>query len=495
MRSQDVNGSAKSGRSVEVCVAAVAFAFHWFVCASHTMAGTWHWVASTDAKRWVDQPVVVSTTVPAAEVRRASTAPATEPGEAADQPAPTTMPPTITIDPSATAQRIDGWGGCFNEIGWRAVLRLDDASRDRVLRALFDAREGLGFNLGRVPIGASDFALSAYSLDDVPGDLSLAHFSIDRDRWMLIPYIRAALAIRPDLKLWASPWSPPAWMKTNGLYHGGSMRQDPAVLKAYATYLARFVEAYRDDGLNIAEVHVQNEPSQGTKYPSCPWDAAALRDFIRDYAGPTFAARRVPAQLWLGTITTDHADYLRTVLDDPKAAGYVAGAGLQYSSRHIAGQLHAAYPSLPLMQTETKCFSGQNSWKDAEETFRLMQMFIRGGVNAYMYWNMVLDQTGLSSWGWSQDATITVNTVDGTVTYTPQYFLMRHLTAFVKPGATFLKPSADGDPVLAFRAADGSVVAVVANMTAADHAVELRLGGEAATVVIRSHSFNTFVDR
>jgi glucosylceramidase len=403
------------------------------------------------------------------------------------------MPATITVDPTATAQRIEGWGGCFNEIGWRALQRLDEAGRDKVLLALFDTKDGLGFNLGRLPIGASDFALSPYSLDDVPGDLSLSHFSIDRDRVMLIPYVKAALAIRPDLRLWGSPWSPPAWMKTSGVYHGGSIRKDPEVLRAYATYLAKFVEAYRGEGVNVAEVHVQNEPAVDTKYPSCTWDAPTLRDFIRDDAGPVFAARHVPAQLWLGTITYGHPDYFHTVLDDPAAAGFLAGAGLQYESRHVIGHLHAAYPQLRLRQTETKCFNGHNDWPDAEQTFRLMQMFIRGGAGGYMYWNMVLDQTGLSSWGWPQDSTVVVNTDTGNVTYTPQYHLMRHLSAFVKPGAVFLNPSDPADPVLAFRARDGSLVAVVANMTGDDHTVQLHLGNESAPVALPAHSFNTFV--
>ncbi|HEX3355340.1 MAG TPA: hypothetical protein VHS31_00060, partial [Tepidisphaeraceae bacterium] len=206
---------------------------------SQAMAGEWTWVVSTDAQRWVNRPGVTPTTAAVPEVTRGGT-PATQPDLAGDMEQPT-GPLTIVVDPEATAQRVEGFGGCFNEIGWRALLRLDDVDRDRVMHALFDEKDGLGFNFGRIPIGSSDFGLSPYSLDDVPGDVEMKHFSIERDRYMLIPYIKAAQSIRPDLKLWGSPWSPPGWMKTSGVYHGGNLRQEPAILKAYATYLARFV--------------------------------------------------------------------------------------------------------------------------------------------------------------------------------------------------------------------------------------------------------------
>ena len=202
---------------------------------------------------------------------------------------------TIIVDPAATDQRISGWGGCFNELGWKALLTLPRKDREAVLKAIFDPNTGLRFNICRMPIGASDFALDGYSLDDVPGDYALKHFSIGRDRKLLIPYIKAAMRIRPDLKVWASPWSPPGWMKDNGVYHGGHLRMEPRVLDAYARYLARFAADYHKEGIDLYAVHVQNEPVSSSIYPTCPWpDPEPLRDFIRDYLGPTFAAEKTP---------------------------------------------------------------------------------------------------------------------------------------------------------------------------------------------------------
>jgi glucosylceramidase len=461
---------------------------------SCAFGGDWSWVSSTDTERWVNQPAVTATEAAGPEGKREGI-PATQPDLAGDMAEPT-GPLTIVVDPAATAQRIDGFGGCFNEIGWRALLRLDEVDRDRVMRALFDEKEGLGLNFGRVPIGASDFALSAYSLDDVPGDVELKQFSIERDRYMLIPFIKAALRVRPDLKVWGSPWSPPAWMKTSGVYHGGALRQEPAILKAYAIYLARFVEEYHREGIDVFAVNFQNEPAEDTKYPSCPWkDPATVRDFIRDYAGPTFAERHVAAKIWLGTITNNKLEWFEAILDDPGVMQTIGGLGIQYASRDVAEQLHGEYPNLAMMETETKCYNGHNDWFDAEDTFRQMVGFFRGGVSAYMYWNMVLDQTGLSSWGWSQDSTVVVDDYDGSVIYTPQYVLMKHISRFVKPGAVFLKPTSDVDSVLAFRTGDGSVVAVVMNTNRYDRETELHIGGQMLKVVLAGHSFNTFVGK
>lgn len=457
-------------------------------------AANWQWVVSTDTQRWIVQPDLVSSNAAAPAVRTGK-ASSTQPDLAGDMAQPT-APMRIVIDPDATAQRIDGFGGCFNEIGWRALLRLDEVDRGWVLKALFDPQDGLGFSFGRVPIGSSDFGLSPYSLDDEPGDVDLKHFSIERDRWMLIPYIKAAKAIRPDLRLWGSPWSPPAWMKTSGTYNGGQLRQEPAILKAYAIYLARFVEEYQKEGLDLFAVCPQNEPSQDTKYPSCVWpDPATMRDFIRDYAGPTFAERHVSAKLWLGTITNNRFGWFKTILDDPMVMQTIGGVGIQYASRDVAARLHATYPNLAMMETETKCFNGHNDWFDAEDTFRNMIAFFRGGVSTYMYWNMVLDQTGLSSWAWSQDSTIVVDSYDGSITYTPQFVLMKHITRFVKPGAVFLKPTSEADPTLAFKTADGAVVVVLMNTNRYERAAEIYVGNQMANVTLPAKSFSTFVCR
>ena len=445
----------------------------------HRLAATplhqWEWVLTTDQSRWVTKAAPAGTLVS------------------------TDLPPanTIVIDPQATDQPIVGWGGCFNELGWKALLTLSPEARASVLRSIFDPRgDSLHLNLCRMPIGASDFALDGYSLDDTKDDYALKDFSIDRDRKLLIPYIKAAMEYRPDLRVWASPWSPPGWMKDNGVYHGGKLRMEPAILQTYAQYFVRFVQAYQGEGIHLYAVHVQNEPVSDSIYPTCPWkEPKPLGDFIRNYLGPAFVKNSVPAQIWLGTMSEDRMSWFRTILDDPETAKYIAGIGVQYNGRYISEALHLVYPQFPLIETETPCHAGQNSWEDVENTFSYYRQFLQGGVQAYTLWNMVTDETGLSSWNWRQNSPIVVNTKQGTVNYTPEFYLMKHFSGFVLPGAVRLKLAGSWKNALGFRNADGSVVLVVANIGASAQAESLtvRMGGEDVTFSVPAHSFSTFI--
>lgn len=160
----------------------------------------------------------------------------------------TTASPDLNVDSSAVLQDWLGFGGTFNEAGWDALSALDPAEAARAFTLLFDAHEGARLAYGRVPIGASDYALDRYTLSERGDDFELESFSIDRDRLRLIPFIQAALAVKPDLQLWASPWTPPAWMKQNNSTDGGRIREEPEILATYAVYLARFVEEYAGAG-------------------------------------------------------------------------------------------------------------------------------------------------------------------------------------------------------------------------------------------------------
>jgi len=176
----------------------------------------------------------------------------------------TTGPADLIVDESTTYQRFDGFGGCFNEMGWDALSVLNPDQVTTALRLLFDANVGANFRYGRLPLGASDYSLSRYTLDDTAGDFSMASFSIARDRQDLIPYIKAALQIRPDIHLWASPWIPPDWMKDSS----GNMKSDAQTQAAYALYLARFVEEYGKEGLKIEAVHPESvRPQQAAERP------------------------------------------------------------------------------------------------------------------------------------------------------------------------------------------------------------------------------------
>jgi glucosylceramidase len=417
-------------------------------------------------------------------------------------PANPANPPLVRVAPEKTYQPMAGFGGCFNELGWAALGKLSEADRQQVLSALF-GDDGCAFSLARLPIGANDFALDGYSLDDTPGDLALTNFSIARDEKCLIPFVKAAMAVRPALQCWASPWSPPAWMKTTTNYSKGSLKWEPAMLRTYATYLARWIEAYRAAGINLYAITPQNEPNIASVYPTCLWTGPQLRKFIADYLGPTLRDRKTNIELWLGLNgdppnSGDNVnDRLVTVLEDPKASAFITGIAFQYDSRTQIGSACALYPDKKLMQSETECNNGNNSWADAQRLYGLMKRYIENGAGSYFAWNMVLDETGMSTWKWRQNAMITVNQGTGKVTCNGEYYVMRHFSQFVKPGAKRVLTTGVWGDQIAFVNPDGSTVIVVGNSAKQSHDFILTVAGRSAgdtlKVTLPAQSINTFV--
>ncbi|HVV49321.1 MAG TPA: glycoside hydrolase family 30 protein [Polyangia bacterium] len=414
----------------------------------------------------------------------------------------------ITVNDTTTYQRFDGFGGAFNEQGWDDLQKLIASDQTKALTLLFDATSGAHFVYGRIPIGSSDYAMSRYTDDETPNDLTMASFSISRDQQYLIPYIKAALAINPSLHLWASPWTPPTWMKTtsgsaNGTscadmdasaFDGGCMTAgaNNQNLTAYALYFVKWVQAYAAQGITVEAIHPQNEPNYSTPYSSCLWTPALYDQFIAGYLGPAFASNNVTAQIWLGTMSNNNSGtdpaIISAVTADKTAMKYVKGAGLQAMG-------------LTVMQTEHKCgnypFSvtgenpppgptntsmAPNDQAYAAESWGLIRDWLKAGVNSYSAWNMVLDTLGAGdattrSPPWYQNALLVVNRSAGTLTATPAYFVFRHLSQYVQPGATRVGTTGTSLDALAFKNPDGSLIAVMYNAGSAAKTAILSVGG------------------
>lgn len=362
-------------------------------------------------------------------------------------------------------QTWEGFGGCFNELGWIALSWLDDAARDGVIRALFDPQDGCRFTFCRTPIGASDYGAEWYSLNETDGDFAMEHFSIARDTQYLIPFIRAAMGYQADLKLFASPWSPPTWMKFPKAYNYGTFIMKSEYLDAYARYFQKFVEAYAAAGIPIHQVHVQNEPVADQKFPSCVWTGEQLRVFMRDYLGPRFRKMLPDCEVWLGTLNTEDYDAMvAPVMFDDEARQYVDGIGLQWAGKGMVQRIQESWANVPLMQTENECGEGSNDWGHARHVFNLLRHYISNGVNSYCYWNMVLQPWGTSTWGWKQNAMVTIDEATKAVTLNPEFYVMKHFSGFIAPGAVRLGLTGPwtGNAV-AFENPDGSIAVVVAN--------------------------------
>lgn len=459
------------------------------------------WVSTSPAALWKTEDSVVSSTI--------------------DQ------TPDVTIEFNHPAQTIEGFGTCFNELGWTSLSLLKTGDRENILRELFAPNVGANFTICRMPVGANDFSRHWYSYDETDGDFELNHFSISNDLETIIPFIRNAQKYNPDLKFWASPWSPPAWMKYNHHYAeksvlgnsdfqsekwGMDMRginnglpkdkegsegsdmfiQEEKYFKAYALYFAKFIEAYRRQKINIGIVMPQNEFNSAQVFPSCTWTAAGLSKFI-SFLGPQMKALGV--KLFFGTMERENPKLADTILNDPASGKYVKGVGFQWAGKGAIPIIHQQYPYLNLYQTEQECGNGKNDWDYCMYTWELMKHYFSNGANAYMYWNTSLKEGGISTWGWKQNSLVSVDTIAKTYKFNYEYYLMKHLSHFVKPGAKRLKTSGRFENLLAFVNPDHSIVVVAANDEKEKKRVIMRLGNKIFTPVLKAGTFNTFLIR
>ncbi|WP_342477236.1 glycoside hydrolase family 30 beta sandwich domain-containing protein [Paenibacillus sp. FSL H7-0350] len=424
----------------------------------------------------------------------------------APEQAPAGTIPNLTITPDSY-QTLEGFGGCFNELGYEAMSVLPEEERAKLMHALFHPQGEQRLSICRLPIGASDYALEWYSHNETDGDYAMEHFSIERDRKYLIPYIKEALALNPELKLFASPWSPPTWMKFPKAYNYGTLRWEPEILAAYALYFVKFVQAYREEGITIHQVHVQNEVVADQKFPSCVWTGEQLREFIRDYLGPAFEAHGLDTEIWLGTInapdpweelikqkTSDYDAYAGVVLSDPEAYKYVKGVGYQWAGKYAIQRTVQSYPELRYMQTENECGDGQNTWFYAKYVYNLYQHYFSNGVNAYIYWNMVLAPHGRSTWGWEQNSMLTVDPATRLPVANPEYYVMKHFSRFAMPGsvrAGLIGPWSGH--ATAFRTPAGALTLVIANLYKESRTLHLEYGAALHSFVLEAESFHTIV--
>ena len=398
---------------------------------------------------------------------------------------------------SVITESFKGFGACFNELSWIALQATDAASREAMIEKVFSP-VGLDLHYNRLPIGASDFAESWYSHNETEGDFSMEHFSIERDHRHLLPYLQSARAVHGrDFQLFASPWSPPIWLKDHKAHNFGKLIWEPRYRKAHALYLAKFVEAYRDLGIKVASVHVQNEPDSDQKFPSCCWTGERLRDFIRDDLGPIFEERGLDSEVWLGTIERgSFNDWVAPTMLDPDARATIGGIGFQWAGKNGIQRARQAAPDVPLIMTENECGDGLNTWDYAHYVFDLAKHYLSNGVEAYVYWNVVLEKGGISTWGWQQNSMFCVDRETGELCENPEYQLMRHLAQFVRQGASVLETTGRwAANTIIFRNADGSDVAIIQNPLNTEAEVRVDIGNAIWAVALPPKSFATLTNR
>ena len=348
----------------------------------------------------------------------------------------------VVVDMDHPGQVMDGIGGAFNELGWEALRALPESRRTEILRALFDIKAGAALRFNRIPIGASDFAASAYSLDDTTDDRDLAHFTIQRDEGCLIPYIKAAQAVNPAMKFHASPWSPPGWMKTNGSQTGGGqLKDDDLTLQAHAGYLVKFLKAYAAHGITVNRLCPQNEPLVAGNYPGCLIPAPLYARAVTQWVAPAVRASGLAAEVWAGTFNywrEDTGDHFMGILGDAGLARAIGGISFQYSHIPWVQEYHAKYPDVPMQFSESQCYDGGNTVAEAMRDFQDFAAYTRAGCQLFTFWNMLLPEPRNSTWGWRQNSLVVIDKQKQTVAYQPSYALARFLGREIAPGERYL---------------------------------------------------------
>ncbi|CAI5447499.1 unnamed protein product [Caenorhabditis angaria] len=362
---------------------------------------------------------------------------------------------TIQIDAKSTYQEIIGFGGAFSDSTGLNLNSLDVAVQDQILRAYFGP-DGLDYSLARVPIGSTDFSTHEYSLDEVQNDTDLTMFKLsNEDLQMKIPFIRCALALSPNLKLFASPWSPPGWMKTNQKMHnGGSLLPTSQIHQSYANYLTQFFTEYAKNHVEFWGMTVQNEP-RTSGMTSWTWQGLNLtremeRDFLRDYLGPTLRAENVTRDLKimvLDDVRTDVVEEADTIFNDPIASSFADGIAVHwyddaFTSISLYDTTHKNHPSKFLLATEA-CLGFEDgegpklgNWSRAEELAWSQIEYLEHWVSGWVDWNLVLDEKGGPNWVNNMvDVGIVVNQTAQEFYKQPIFYSMGHFSKFLPPAS------------------------------------------------------------
>ena len=367
-------------------------------------------------------------------------------------------------------QKIRGFGTCFSELGAKALNSIPKSEKDELLNELFDS-DKCNFNYCRTPMGASDFSLDFYSYNETDGDYEMKNFSIERDKRLLLPLILEGVKRQEgNMQMFASPWCPPLWMKTKRAYSSGTFKMDKEHLSAYALYFKKYIEAYKSEGVPLVHVCPQNEPCSNQIFPSCVWKGYELTEFIGSYLGEAISDTGV--DIMFGTINgpegddrfswTRYSDYLGYAMQDERARKYIKAVGYQWAGKFALPQTSDDYPWLELIQTESECGDGKNTWERMMHVIALMRHYFRFGASAYVYWNIALENEGASTWGWCQNSLI--NVVDGHARLTPELYMMKHFSHFVKRGARYLDMKGELSSICsAFENPNGERVVIVAN--------------------------------
>jgi glucosylceramidase len=416
---------------------------------------------------------------------------------------------SIFINPTKKYQTLLGIGAALTDASAETFYKLSEKNQELFLESYFSIDNGIGYSLARTIIHSCDFSTKSYTYID-EGDAELKTFSIDHDREFRLPFTKKALeAAGGKLTMYASPWSPPAFMKTNNnMLKGGKLK--PEFYQPWANYYAKFIKAYEKEGIPIWGLTIQNEPMAVQRWESCIYTAEEERDFLKKYLGPTLEKEGLGDK---NIIIWDHnRDLLfersTIILNDPDANKYVWGSGFHWYEDWKDGspmyanvaKVNEAFPDKKLIFTEG-CNEGYdlhriNDPKLAERYGKSMINDFNNGTVAWTDWNILLDETGGPNHvGNLCFAPVHGDTQTDVLTFTNSYYYIGHFSKFIRPGAKRLSTGTTANHLSAtsFMNTDGSIVVVALNESDEELKYLLSIDAKTANLKMPAHSIQTII--
>ncbi len=415
----------------------------------------------------------------------------------------------VFVNPDKTFQAILGIGGALTDAAAETFAKLPEEKQKELMQAYYDTQKGIGYTLARTNINSCDFSSGSYTYVN-EGDKELGSFNIEHDRKFKIPLIKKAVAAAGGkLTLFASPWSPPAFMKdNNNMLHGGKLKAE--YFDSWAMYFTKFIRSYEKEGIPVWGVTIQNEPMATQTWESCIYSAEGERDFLKNHLGPTMEKEGLSDTK---IIVWDHNRDLmlqraQAIFDDPQASKYAWGMGFHWYEDWTGGQqmynnvglVHNAWPDKNLMFTEG-CKGPFNaaryySWSLGEAYGRSMINDFNNWTSGWTDWNILLDETGGPNHvGNFCFAPVHADTKTGQLIYTSSYYYIGHFSKFIRPGAKRILCAPSRSQLLAtgFINEDGKVAVIVMNQSDKEIVYKLCFGLKAAEVKSLPHSIQTLI--
>ncbi|MBA9077542.1 glycoside hydrolase family 30 protein [Rufibacter quisquiliarum] len=411
---------------------------------------------------------------------------------------------TLEIDTTQTYQAIDGFGYTITTGSAYVLNQMSAASRADLLRELFsngNADNTIGVSYLRLNLGASDLSPTVYSYQDVMG----AAFSLAPDQAYYIPILKQILAINPNIKLMASPWSPPAWMKTNNSPIGGSLR--PEYYNEYAGYLVQYIQDMKGQGITIDALTIQNEPLHGGNNPSMVMQAEEQKNFVKNNLGPAFRAANLNTKIVLYDHNLDRPDYPISIMNDPEAKQYVDGSAFHLYGGTInrMSEVHNAHPDKNLYFTEQWVgandgdFASNLKWHIANVIIGSMRNWSKNALE----WNLAADANNRPFTDGGCNTCLPAVTVAGNnATRNVAYYIIAHASKFVRPNSVRVKTTlknAQNIEVFStlqhvgFQTSTGKKVVLVLNDTNGDQTFNIRYRGQIITSTLKGGAVGTYV--